>query len=281
MASDGEAARERSRQVWGGMAAGWEAERAAIWEDSRTVGEWMVDRLAPRPEDTILELAAGMGDTGFLAARRIGDTGRVITSDFASEMLAGARRRAAELGITNAEFMVLDAERMDLASGSVDGVLCRWGYMLMIDPGAALAETRRVLRPGGRLVLSVWAAPQHNPWASLAGRILVAEGHMAPPDPTAPGIFALADPDRLRTLVMVADFADPEIEEVPTTRGFADFDAYWRYLTELAGAISPVLRGLSPQERTSLQERLHEAAARFARDGGYVFPGLCLNAVTS
>ena len=63
-------------------------------------------------------------------------------------MVAVARRRAEELGVQNAEFRVLDAERMDLATDSVGGVLCRWAYMLMIDPPAAFAETRRVLRPG-------------------------------------------------------------------------------------------------------------------------------------
>jgi ubiquinone/menaquinone biosynthesis C-methylase UbiE len=155
--------RERSRAVWNDMASGWEANREAIWDDSREVGEWLVAKLAPRPGDTVLELAAGVGDTGFAAARLVGDEGRVLTTDFALEMLAAAQRRAAELGIANTEFRILDAERMDLDTGSVDGVLCRWGYMLMIDPAAAFAETRRVLRPGGRLAFSVWGAPARNP----------------------------------------------------------------------------------------------------------------------
>ena len=95
----------------------------------------------------MLELAAGVGDTGFMAARLVGETGRVIITDFAPEMVAAARRRVEESGIRNVEFRVLDAERMDLETDSVDGVLCRWGYMLMIDPAAAFADTRRVLRP--------------------------------------------------------------------------------------------------------------------------------------
>jgi hypothetical protein len=104
---------------------------------------------------------------------------------------------------------------------------------------------------------------------------------MTPADPTAPGIFALAAPDRVRALVSGAGFAAPEIEEVPTHRRFADFDAYWRYLTELAGAVSPVLRGLSPQEQTTVRAALREAAAPFETAGSYTLPGLCLNALTS
>lgn len=274
-------ARERSRSVWNAMAAGWEGSRDAIWEDSHAVGEWLVQKLSPQPGDTILELAAGVGDTGFLAAQSVGPAGTLIITDFAPEMVAAARRRAAELGVTNAEFRVLDAERMDLPTASVDGVLCRWGYMLMIDPLAALRETRRVLRPGGRLAFSVWGAPARNPWASHIGGILVARGHIPPPDLTKPGIFALSDPNRIRTLVMSAGFAEPQIEEVPTHRLFADIAAYWGYLTELAGAISPILRSLSPAEQDEVRAELCEASAPFAVDGGYDVPRLCLNVVTS
>ena len=275
------ARREQSRAVWNAMASGWEADRDAIWDDSRSVGEWLVHKLAPQPGDTVLEIAAGLGDTGLLTAGLVGENGRVLITDFAPAMVCAAQRRASELGIANAEFRVLDAEQMDLDTDSVDGVICRWGYMLMLDPGAAFAETRRVLRPGGRLAFSVWGAPANNPWASLVGPILVSRGLMAPPDPTAPGIFALADPARVRKLVLAAGFAEPEMEEVPTHRAFADFDGYWRYLTELAGAISPVLRGLAPDEQAEVRAAVRAAAAPYAIDRGYDFPGLCLNAVTS
>ncbi len=85
-------------------------------------------------------------------------------------MLEGARARALELGLSNIEFKVLNAEWIDLPLASVDAVLCRWGYMLMADPAAALAETRRVLRPGGRVALAVWDALEANPWALLPAR---------------------------------------------------------------------------------------------------------------
>src|SRR5688500_1655433 len=119
MSSDAEAARERSRAAWDAMAAGWERGREQIWQESRSVGEWLVARLDPQPGETVLELAAGVGDTGFAAARLVGETGNVLITDFAPEMVAAARRRATELDVTNAEFRVLDAERMDLPTGSV------------------------------------------------------------------------------------------------------------------------------------------------------------------
>jgi hypothetical protein len=109
----------------------------------------------------------------------------------------------------------------------------------------------------------------------------VAKGLLPPPDPAAPGIFALADPNRLTELVVGAGFQTPEIAEIPIQRRFADFDAYWRYLNELAGAISPVLRGLSPAAEAAIKDELRAAIAPFARRDGYAIPGLSLNAVTS
>ena len=96
-------------------------------------------------------------------------------------MVEAARSAGREQGLANIEYRVLDAEHMDLAADSVDGVICRFGYMLMADPAAALAETRRVLRPRGRLVFSVWGPPERNPWVSQLGLLAVQRGLMQPP----------------------------------------------------------------------------------------------------
>jgi SAM-dependent methyltransferase len=228
----------------------------------------------------VLELAAGLADTGLMAARLVGEAGRVIVTDFTPEMVAAARRRAEELDVHNAEFRVLDAERMDLEADSVDGVLCRWAYMLMIDPQAAFSETRRVLRLGGRLAFSVWAARVRNPALSLVGTVLVELGHIPPPDPEAPSAFAMADPRRIRELVVGAGFAEPEIEEVSFRLPFADRDAYWRYLTETSASSSPVLRSLPPEAQNAVRQRVHELARPFHSGKGYAFPAVCLNVMT-
>jgi SAM-dependent methyltransferase len=277
MSGQHETGRQQSRADWAAVAPGWYAQREEIWKASRPVSEWMVRKLDPQPGDTVLELAAGLGDTGLMAARLIGETGRVFITDFTPEMVAAARRRAEELSVENAEFRTLDAERMDLETDSVDGVLCRWAYMQMIDPAAAFAETRRVLRPGGRLAFSVWAERERNPTLSLAGNVLVELGHTPPPDPQEPSAFFLADPERIRKLVEGAGFAEPEIEEVSFRWRFASRDTYWRYLTETAASASRILRSLSPEAQNTVRKRVHEAARPYYSGEGYDFPAVCLN----
>ena len=152
-------ARERSRSVWDAMAPGWENFRQDLWELSRPVSEWLVERLDPRPGQTILDLAGGLGETGFLAARRVGETGRILVTDFAPRMVAAARRRAAEFSITNADFRELDGERMALESECVDGVVCRWGYMLMADLPKRLALCGRAVTWSSRSSVPPTAIP--------------------------------------------------------------------------------------------------------------------------
>src|SRR3954452_13882182 len=104
--------------------------------------------------------------------------------------------------------------------------------MFPADRPNAFAETRRVLRDGGRLALATWAPPDRNMWAAVPAMTLVGRGHMTPPEPGAPGIFALADRDLLRELVTGAGFAAPDIEEVEFAYRFKDADDFWAFIVE-------------------------------------------------
>jgi SAM-dependent methyltransferase len=269
--------RDASLRIWDEMAAGWEGHRRTVWDASRAVGEWLVDALDPQPGETVLELAAGVGDTGFAAARRLGSTGTLITTDFSEQMVKAARRRADELGIAGAEFRTLDAERMDLDDGSVDGVLCRWGYMLMADPGAALAETRRVLGENGRLALSVWGDPEQNPWASIPARALLELTGAEPPDPFAPGIFAMANEERTRNLLIDAGLEPQRVETVEMAWSFESLADYWHYLTDVKGAIAIVVRSLPEADQAALSTEIERRLRPYADGEGFRLPGMCLN----
>jgi SAM-dependent methyltransferase len=273
--------RQASLRIWEEMAAGWEGHRGSVWDASRAVGEWLVDALDPQPGETVLELAAGVGDTGFAAARRLGAAGTLITTDFSELMVQAARRRADELGVANAEFRTLDAERMDLGDGSVDGVLCRWGYMLMADPAGALAETRRVLRDGGRVALSVWGDPERNPWASIPARALVELTGAEPPDPLAPGIFAMASEQRTRELLSAAGLEPQRVETVEIEWRFDSLAEYWHYLTDVKGALAMVVRSLPEAEQGALSEELERRLGPYADGDGYRLPAMCLNVLAA
>jgi ubiquinone/menaquinone biosynthesis C-methylase UbiE len=269
--------RQASLAIWEQMAAGWEEDRRGVWEASRAVGKWLVDALDPQPGETVLELAAGVGDTGFAAAQRLGPSGRLISTDFSEPMVAAASRRAEELGVANVELRTMDAERMDLDDASVDGVLCRWGYMLMADPVAALSETRRVLRPGGRVAFSVWADPQANPWASVPAKALLDHTGGEPPDPRAPGIFAMASEERTRELLSEAGLEPRRMEHVEMVWAFATPDEHWHYLMDLAGALAMVVRSMPDDEQATVRRLTEERLESVAREPGYGLPGLCLN----
>jgi ubiquinone/menaquinone biosynthesis C-methylase UbiE len=258
------------------IAPGWERWRARIEGTTTPVREWMIKELAPRPGDTVLELAAGAGDTGLEAAAIIGEHGRLISTDFSPAMVQVARRRGAELGRGNVHYRVMDAERVELDADSVDRVLCRFGYMLMPDPAAAFAETRRVLRPGGRLALAVWGAPERNPWATIGFGLLIDRGHMPPPEPGAPGPFAMASEEQTRALLSGAGFTAMRTEEIPVRFTFRDLDDYTTYATDTGGPAALVLRRLPDDERQTLKTQLRAAFAPFAVGGGYEIPGVAL-----
>jgi hypothetical protein len=138
-----------------------------------------------------------------------------------------------------------------------------------------------VLRDGGRLALSVWGAAEDNPFAALGRIALVARGHMATPQPGEPGIFSMGSEDRIRELVTGAGFGDVETQPVPVEWRFEDLDDYWRFLNEVAGAVAMVIERLSGDERAAVREVIEVNAEPFRADGGYVMPGVALNALAS
>jgi len=268
MASDPDELRAASLQAWEGAAAGWARRQGAMRQASAPVSQWMVQAIDPQPGHRVLELAAGLGETGFLAAELTAPGGRLICSDQAEGMLEGARARATELELDRVEFKVIDAEWIDLPLASLNGVLCRWGYMLMADPGAALRETRRVLSPGGRLALATWDRPASNPWAAVPGRELVARGHQAPPVSGEPSMFALSDRESLDELLADAGFTEVEVDAVDFHFEFQSFDDWWEAQLDIAPGRRDTLAGLPQTEAESVREAIECALADFTDQGG-------------
>jgi ubiquinone/menaquinone biosynthesis C-methylase UbiE len=274
---DADEYRAAARDSWDSAAAGWERRRDVFQAAAEPVSRWLVDHLDLEDGETVLELAAGPGDTGFIAAREVGPMGTLISSDSSPEMVEVAKRRGEELGITNAEYRVLEAEWIDLSAASVDAVVCRFGYMLLADPEAALRDTRRILRPGGRLTLAAWDAPAANPMLTSMTAVLIGLGHLERPTGDGPGPFRFAAPGYLQELLATAGFGDIEIEAIDFTFRFASLDEYFAAQSDCSPSAGPVLKALSPAEHSAFRDALDEHLASYVQsDGSVDLPGRTL-----
>jgi SAM-dependent methyltransferase len=274
---DAEAQRAESAERWDQASAGWGRVADRVREFGMPISRWMIEHAGLHPGQRVLELAAGPGDTGFMAAELIKPGGVLVSSDLSEGMLEIARERARGQGIDNVEFAQLSLEWIDLSTASVDTILCRWGIMLVPDPEAAAREARRVLRPGGRIAMAVWDEARLNPWATIPGRTLVELGYAEPPDPAAPGMFALAPAPRLQELLESAGFVDVEVDGVTIDRPSPDVDAFLAETLELSAQFATVMAELGEADRARVRNRVAELAEQFAQpDGTLLLPGRSL-----
>jgi ubiquinone/menaquinone biosynthesis C-methylase UbiE len=262
---------------WESVSAGWgkQADRTRRW--GMPVSSWLIEHAELQPGQDVVELAAGPGDTGFLAAELIRPGGTLISSDGTDGMVAVARERAQELGVENVEFKQLQLEWIDLETASADVVLCRWGLMFAFDPGAALQEMRRVLRPGGRIAFAVWDAPKLNPWATIPNAALIDQGLVEAPDPNAPGIFALSRADELSEMVRDAGFVDVDVESIEVERRYVDAEEFVRETLDLSSNLARAVDGIAQRSRAALEQDLTGRLQPFrAADGTLRLPGRSL-----
>jgi SAM-dependent methyltransferase len=274
---DAEAFRADSRDRWEGAAKGWAARREAMQSSAFAVSERLVERAHLRPGHEVLEVAAGLGDTGLLAAEVVRPGGRVVITDGADAMVEAARAHAEASGADNVEVRQMEAEWLDVTTASFDAVVGRWGYMLLADPEAALREARRALRPGGRIAIAVWGPMSENPWIGVMQSELVARDLAPMPMPGTPGMFALAAPGAAQELLRSAGFADVVVEPLDFTWHAASLDAWWDHQRAVSVSTGQILDALTPAEHYALRDAIDAGYAPFvAPDGSVALPAQAL-----
>jgi SAM-dependent methyltransferase len=259
--------RAASLQAWSSVAGAWNDLAAEVDRQLAVASDWMLDAVQLAPGDCVLELAAGPGTLSALAAHAVGSTGHIICSDFSPAMVEVARSRLSALAdAAEIEFRVLDAEALDLPDGSV--VLCRCGYMLMTDPAAALRESTRVLVEGGRVALAVWGDAASNPWAAMPMRSVARALDAAPPPPGAPGLWALADEERLEHLLEAAGLSTIRVERLDATVEYPSIADWLDRVSRLAGPLRAMLAGADEATREAIRRDLQDAAKPYEQEAG-------------
>jgi enediyne biosynthesis protein CalE5 len=263
-------------EMWSTVAPAWGEHARYVDARAADLTARMLGLTDPRPGEDVLELACGAGGLGLAVAERIAPGGEVVLSDVAPEMTAIAAARAEERGLTNVTPCVLDFEAIDQPDDRFDVVLCREGLMFASEPARAAGEIARVLRPGGRAAIGVWAERERNPWLGLVfDAVAVQLGRPVPP-PGIPGPFSLGEPGRLRATLRDGGLGDVVVEEIAVPLRAPSFDAWWSRTSALAGPLAAILAGLPAPAAAAIRDRLRETTAPYRTSSGLEFPGVAL-----
>ncbi|MEV4419244.1 class I SAM-dependent methyltransferase [Patulibacter sp. NPDC049589] len=274
--------RATARDRWERSASVWEDRRDWFQAAAAPVSHAMIELLNPQPGHVVLEAAAGLGDTGLLAAELVHPGGKVILSDGAEAMVEAAKRHAAERGIVNVEVTPMELEWLDMGAASVDGILVRFGYMLVPDPETALRDARRVLRPGGRISFAVWDRVEDNPWLGLGTTILADRGLTEPwsPDSVEPGPFSLSSRGQLDELLGSTGFVLPEIVRVDIAFRSPSAQAARENFLAFSDRATTALAGVPEADRAAIHAEIEAAFSAFpdpdGPEGAIALPGAVL-----
>ncbi len=207
-----------------------------------------------------------MGDPTIAIAQRIGRTGRVVALDQSPEMLAGARRRAIEKGLSNIGCLASDMMALPFADATFDAVTCRYGLMFPPDRVAAATEARRVLKPGARAAFLVWGPYENNTvFATVRRTVLGFFGEAG--GETGPVRHIFASDGALAEALAAAGFADVEERPITTSAVVSGDGSAWR--NRLERSYSDRIAKLDEDGRADLEHALAEAFAPYRENDGY------------
>ncbi len=265
-------AKGKQHESWTLVAPGWGKYDPQMRTWAAPVTERMIALAAIREGSRVLDIACGAGEPALTVAEKVGPKGSVLATDFVEEMVGFARSKAKVRALSNIEFRCVDGEVIDAPVGSFDAVTMRWGLMFMPDPVACMRRVNAALRPGGKAVVCCWTEAADNPFVTVPLGVL--KRHMVVPEPPAgaPGIFALASPDRLRAIFAEAGFHDVAIEQV--TIPMADFATgveYDVFIRELAGPVASLFVQLPADVQARVKQEIARDAEMHSSKPGRVY----------
>jgi len=252
-----------TRRNWVGRSGNWNDWADRLERQQRGLNEPLIEEARIGPGMRVLDLASGTGEPALGIAATVGAGGHVTATDLVPEMLAGARRRAAEKGLANMAFEVADMQALPFGDASFDRVTCRLGLMYVPEPPRALAEARRVLRSGGRAAFLVWGGHEENDQFQVMDRVLWNEMGIEPHEgPFSPTRFGA--PRLLAKLFDEAGFSNVTERHLAFNPRIDPATGFWR--AQVALRLGDKLEELSEADRQRLDSAMALAFERY-RDG--------------
>jgi ubiquinone/menaquinone biosynthesis C-methylase UbiE len=272
--------KEMIRKEWTGAAPLWQKWNHKFVIQTRAATELVVRGAGLAPGMKVLDLASGTGEPALSVARAVGPQGRVVATDLVPQMLEAARQNAAAQGLDNLEFRTADAESLPFSDGEFDRVTCRFGIMFFPDIPKAMAEVRRVLKPGGRVCFAVFGSLEENPLFLVSLGPFLKRVKMPPPPPDAPYIFRFADETKLANALSSAGFRDVSTNKQRVTfRWPGPAEECWEATRELAAPFKKLIEAIPPDQTEEVIREVLDGVRRFQVGDNINLPATVIIAV--
>jgi SAM-dependent methyltransferase len=249
---------------------GWDLaadDYEALWQAQLAPAQArLLEQLALRIGEQVLDVACGTGLVTLRAAQIVGPQGQVVGVDLSERMVQAAGRRARAVGLHPVRFERMDAEQLDLTDASRDAALCAFGLMYLPEPGRALQELMRVLRPGGRLGLAVWGERERCGWSAL---FPIVDAEVT--TDVCPLFFRLGQGDALARLCSEAGATGLQTERIGTTLHYASGDEACR-AAFAGGPVALAWSRFGDEARERACARYLDALAPWRSGAGYAVP---------
>jgi SAM-dependent methyltransferase len=252
--------------------AGWQRAASAYLDTFGHVTlqavEPLLDAVHAGPNVRLLDIATGPGYVAAAAARR----GASVTGvDFAPAMVQQARRLHPDL-----DFREGDALHLPFEPATFDAAITSFGLLHFDQPERALAEMRRILRPGGRGAFTVWMAPEHTAGFRITLDAIAKHGDTESPAPPGPPFFRFSDPRECERALLAAGFTSPTVTNVPMTWRVSSGEALFAAMATGGVRTSALLNAQSPEARDAIRRAIIAEATSFMHDGELVLPMPCV-----
>ena len=247
--------REQQKEVWNRFSPGWKKWDDLTMEFLKPMAYEIIRLLRPNDTDVVLDVASGTGEPGLTIATML-KGGKVVATDLAEGMLEVARENAESRGISNFQAVACDVSELPFPDSSFDAVSCRLGFMFFPDMLLAAKEMVRVLKPGGKIAVTVWSEPEKNFWATGIMGIINKRMQLTPPPPGSPGLFRCAKSGLISDLFKNAGLKNISETEVPGKLNAGNRKIYWNFMTEVVAPIVAALNNTDCETKVNIRSEV-------------------------